>query len=120
MACFSFHQIQVITSFVSELASIIESVRPERVRVLYCDDGVHGEQSFDDGQFAVTQLKVQGGGGTDLTRAFDYIRDKRYHPQAAIVFTDGYTPFGTAPSYPVLWAMTENITAPYGVSIKLD
>lgn len=116
-SCFSG---SVITSFVSELASIIESVRPERVRVLYCDAAVHGEQVFDDGQFSVTQLKVKGGGGTDLTTAFEYIRTKRYQPQAAIVFTDGETPYGTAPGYPVLWAMTGSITAPYGTTIKLD
>lgn len=116
-SCFSG---SVITSFVSELASIIESVRPERVRVLYCDAAVHGEQVFDDGKFSVTQLKVKGGGGTDLTTAFEYIRAKRYQPQAAIVFTDGETPYGTAPGYPVLWAMTGSITAPYGTTIKLD
>ena len=110
----------VMQAFASELAAIIESVRPERVRVLYCDSKVSGEQSFEDGQFSVTSMRIKGGGGTDLPAAFDYIKSKGYKPQACVVLTDGETPFGSAPPYPVLWAMTGSIVAPYGVSIRLE
>ena len=105
----------------SELAAIVERVRPSKVRVLYVDWAVHGEQVFEDGQFAVSSLQPAGGGGTDLTKAFDYVKEKRYEPQAMIVFTDCETPFGTAPEYPVLWAVTsKRISAPHGRTVHID
>ena len=110
----------VITAFASELAAIVDQVKPNKVRTLYVDDHIHGEQVFEDGQFAVAQLKVQGGGGTDLRLGFDYINEKRYTPQAAIVFTDGYTPFGSAPNYPVLWVMTTDVSAPWGQTLPIE
>lgn len=110
----------VITAFASELAAIVEQVRPEKVRVLYVDDHVHGEQEFTDGTFAITQLQVKGGGGTDLRLGFDHINEKRYIPQAVIVLTDGYTPFPAAIPCPTLWVMTENVTAPIGRTIHIS
>jgi predicted metal-dependent peptidase len=65
-------------------------------------------------------MKVKGGGGTDLPVAFEYLREKNIQPQAMVVLTDGYTPFGTAPEYPTLWAMTSNVRSPYGVTISLE
>ena len=110
----------VISAFASELAAIVEQVKPEKVRTLYVDDHVHGEQVFEDGTFAVAQLQVKGGGGTDLRLGFDHITEKRYTPQAVIVFTDLYTPFGSAPNYPVLWVSTTNVTAPWGQTIHIE
>jgi predicted metal-dependent peptidase len=110
----------VISRFASELAAIVERVRPSKVRVLYVDMEVHGEQVFEGGTFALTALKPEGGGGTDMTQVFKYISAKRYTPQAVVILTDGETPYGTAPAYPVLWAITEkNIKAPYGRTIHL-
>ena len=111
----------VIKRFVSELATIVEQVKPSLVRVLYVDWGVRGEQTFEDGQFAVSSMKVRGGGGTDMTKAFDWVTEKRLKPEAMVVLTDGYTPTGTAPAYPVLWAITEkHIRAPWGVSVHVE
>jgi predicted metal-dependent peptidase len=108
-----------VTRFASELASVVELVRPSLVRVLYCDWGIQGEQAFEDGHFAIANVKPKGGGGTDLTLAFKYIAEKRYAPQACIVLSDGETPFGTAPPYPVLWCLTTRINAPYGRTIHV-
>ena len=110
----------VISAFASELAAIVEQVKPEKVRTLYVDDHVHGEQVFEDGTFAVAQLQVKGGGGTDLRLGFDHITEKRYTPQAVIVFTDGYTPFPASIPCPTLWVMTENITAPVGRTLRIE
>ncbi len=108
-----------MTRFVSELTAIVSDVRPTKTHVLYVDTEVAGHQTFDDAQFAVQSLKPRGGGGTNLPVAFDYLREKRINPQAMVVLTDGYTPFGTAPGYPVLWAMTGSMSAPYGTTINL-
>jgi predicted metal-dependent peptidase len=110
----------VITRFASELAAIVEQVRPERVRVVYWDWEVQGEQVFEDGQFAVTQLKVKGGGGTDGSVLFDYVRSKGYKPAAIVQFTDGLVGSFGQSDVPVLWAITErSIHAPYGVTVHI-
>jgi predicted metal-dependent peptidase len=108
-----------MTRFVSEIKTIVEVVCPKKIHVLYVDTRVCGHQTFEDGQFAVQALKVQGGGGTDLPVAYSYLQEKRIKPDAMVILTDGYTPFGTAPGYPVLWAMTTDMKAPYGVNIRV-
>ena len=111
----------VITRFVSELATIVEQVKPSRVHVLYIDYAVQGAQVFEDGQFAVANVKPYGGGGTDMTKGFDWVVENHVNPEAMVVFTDGYTPFGTQPNYPVLWAITERgIKAPWGTTVHID
>ena len=37
---------------------------------------------FEDGQFAVQDLKPKGGGGTDGAVLFDYLREKNINPAA--------------------------------------
>ena len=108
-----------MTRFVSELTTIIDEIKPGKCHVMYCDSDVTGMQTFEEGQFAVQNLKIKGGGGTHLPAAFDYAQTKRIVPQAMIIFTDMYTDFGTAPSYPVLWAATTDIRAPYGMTLKI-
>ena len=109
-----------MTRFVSELTTIINEIKPGKCYVMYCDSDVTGMQTFEDGQFAVQNLKIKGGGGTHLPAAFDYAQTKRIVPQAMIIFTDMYTDFGTAPSYPVLWAATTDIRAPFGTTLKVE
>jgi predicted metal-dependent peptidase len=108
-----------MTRFVSELATIVGDIKPTKAHVLYVDTSVAGHQIFEEGQFAVHQVAAKGGGGTDLPVAFPYVRDKNITPDAMVVLTDGYTPFGEAPGYPVLWAMTSDMQAPYGTTISI-
>jgi len=110
-----------MTRFVSELSTLIEQVKPAKCHVLYVDSNVAGHQVFEDGQFAVQNVNLKGGGGTDMPAAFDYCAQKRINPSACVILTDGYTPWGAAPGYPVLWAITtSSITAPYGVTIHVE
>ena len=105
--------------FVSEIKVIIEDVKPSKCRIIYWDTEVRGEQVFEDGLFAVQSLKPRGGGGTDGSVLFDYLRDKQISPDAIVQFSDGYVgSFGTS-SWPTLWALTTNISSPYGTTIHL-
>lgn len=108
-------------AFASELSGILESTKPEKVVVLYVDTEVVGHQEFDDGNFAVADLDVRGGGGTDLEVAYDWV-EKNGHKdtQALIMFTDGYTEYSHPPSYPVLWVVTTDAQPTYGQTIKLQ
>jgi len=75
-----------------EIANICQQANPERVRIIWWDSKVRGEQVFERGQYdAIAQLlKPAGGGGTTPQRVVDYIQEKGYNLQGAIWLTDGY------------------------------
>lgn len=109
-----------MTRFVSEIKTIIEQVKPSKVHVIYWDTAVAGHQTFEDGQFAVQDLKPKGGGGTDGSVLFDYLKEKRITPQAIVQFTDGYVGDWGQTDVPTLWAVTSDMVAPFGTTIHID
>lgn len=108
-----------MTRFVTELTTIIEQVKPSKVHVIYWDSQVAGHQTFTDGQFAIADMKPRGGGGTDGSVLFNYLRDKRINPSAVVQFTDGYVGSWGQSDWPTLWAITTNHKAPYGTSLRI-
>jgi predicted metal-dependent peptidase len=109
-----------MTRFVSEIKSIVEAVAPERVRVVYWDSAVQGEQVFEDGQFEVSNVRPQGGGGTNGSVLFDYLRQQQIRPQAIVQFTDGYVGNWGTTGVPTLWAVTSDQVAPFGTTIRVE
>jgi len=115
-----------LTEFASELVSVCELCSPEKVRVLWWDTEVHGEQVFDSGNYQQINhlLKPQGGGGTDPSCISKYIASENITAQAVVVFTDGY--FWDMPEWNIstetLWLVTENTTPkiPTGKVIKQE
>lgn len=103
---------QQINEFAGELVSIAEAVQPERIRVLWWDTKVHGEQIFerDDFQSIGTLLKPLGGGGTRVSCVSEYINKKQIKADAVVVFTDGYVESDVdwQIGSPTLWLVTEN------------
>jgi predicted metal-dependent peptidase len=81
-----------LTEFATELVSICNTVTPEKIRVVWWDYDVHGEQSFnvDDYGNIAHLLKPKGGGGTRLSCVSDYIVKENIDAEAVVVFTDGY------------------------------
>jgi len=106
--------------FASEIKQIIEDIKPTKVHVIYWDTEVAGHQTFDEGQFAVQNLKPKGGGGTDGSVLFDYLRDKRITPQAIVQFTDGYVGDWGKTDVPTLWAVSSDLVAPFGTTIRIE
>lgn len=109
-----------MTRFVSEIRTILEDVKPTKTHVIYWDTEVAGHQTFEAGQFAIQDLKPKGGGGTDGAVLFDYLREKRITPQAIIQFSDGYVGDWGRADCPTMWALSTDLTAPYGVTIRLE
>jgi predicted metal-dependent peptidase len=111
----------VMTKFASELTAIIGAMRPEKTRVIYWDYNVQHEQVFDNGEFSMSSLTPRGGGGTDGSVLFDYLREHNITPQAIVQFTDGYVGSWGTSSVPTLWAVTErSIRAPYGQTVHIN
>ena len=100
-----------ISEFATELASICELCCPEKVRVLWWDTKVHGEQLFRDNYTNIgSMLKPLGGGGTKVSCVSEYINKKKVNAECVLVFTDGYLENDVQwqISSPTLWLVTQN------------
>jgi predicted metal-dependent peptidase len=112
-----------ITEFATELVSICELCSPDKVRVLWWDTDVHGEQVFE-GDYAniAGLLKPMGGGGTHVSCVNHYINEQKINAECVIVFTDGYVESDIAwnISSPTLWMVTEckSFEPPVGKKVK--
>lgn len=109
-----------MTLFVSEIKTIIEDIKPTKVHVIYWDTEVAGHQTFEEGQFAVQSLNIKGGGGTDGSVLFDYLREQRITPQAIVQFTDGYVGDWGKTDVPTLWAVSTDLVAPFGTTVRIE
>lgn len=111
--------------FLGEVKAICETVRPERVRVLYWDTQVCGEEVYEQDELdrLVMSTKPKGGGGTDVRCVGEHIRVTGIKSQAAIVLTDGYlgNDWGDW-SIPVLWCIVgnRNATPSIGSYVHVD
>ena len=105
--------------FEAEIRSILEGQRPSRVHVLYFDTEVHTAEVFQAGQpIALTPV---GGGGTNFAPCFRWLNERGIVPQTLVFLTDLCGAFPKeAPSYPVLWASTDQRPAPFGQVIPLE
>lgn len=102
--------------FAGEINAIVDEAKPEKTYIAYVDAAVHGVDEFLPGEEIV--LNPKGGGGTDMTKGFSYVKKEGLEPACMIFLTDGYTPFGEAQEYPVLWCMTTHgIEAPHGETL---
>lgn len=113
-----------LTLFMSEVASICEVVKPERLRVVYWDTEVCSEEVYEQHelQTAVQTTKPKGGGGTMVECVPKYLKDNNINAQAVLVLTDGYLggSWGTW-DMPVLWCILDNprTTAKVGKTIHI-
>ena len=115
-----------LTEFASELASICSVSSPSKVRVLWWDTDVHGEQVFMPEHYDNIKelLKPQGGGGTMVSCVSEYLNKQRVEAEAVIVFTDGYVEDDITWNLkcPTLWLVTQNnnFVAPSGKVVKKE
>jgi len=102
-----------LAGFVGELVGIAAGFGRYRLRLIYCDAAVQGEQLItDETAFDPAALSFKGGGGTSLRPVFAHL-EREAPPSALLYFTDGYGPAPrTPPAYPVLWVLTADGCAP--------
>jgi predicted metal-dependent peptidase len=96
-----------LTTFLSEIKSVCDNVRPDRIRLLYWDTKVCADETYNltETDTLVQSTKPKGGGGTDVRCVSEYMTEHKINPQAVIVFTDGYVfDWGTW-TCPILWAI---------------
>lgn len=103
-----------LTAFLSEVKGVCDTVKPDKLRLLYWGSSVVGDETYDmhDLDNLVKSTKPMGGGGTDVNCVTQYMADEGIKPQACIVLTDGYLYSGWGDwTCPVLWAILDNKSA---------
>lgn len=114
-----------ITEFATELVSICDVVQPDKVRVLWWDTEVHGEQVFEGNYTDIAKLlKPLGGGGTNVSCVSEYVNKQNLQAECVLVFTDGYleNDIKWNINSPTLWMITRNrgFDAPTGKKVVID
>lgn len=111
-----------LDTFCGGLQTIIEMVRPERIRVLHWDTDVRSDQTLTDDMYDSKTvrdfLQPKGGGGTCVSNCSQYIVNKNVEADCCIVFTDGYLEniVHWQSRIPTLWLISHNeqFTPPTG------
>lgn len=114
-----------LPGFVGEVERLIRSFGKFELTVIECDAAVGNVTvvSSDTKPHDWRKHRFCGGGGTDFTPVFEYIRAKRLRPDVLVFFTDGdRTCPQTNPGYPVLWLLTSEGEPPvsWGIPIKME
>lgn len=108
----------IMDALFAEVKAINEDTSPERIHIVWCDAKVHHVQTFERGEEIVPE--PVGGGGTDFRPVFKWIKEQGIEPQVLIYLTDMYGTFpAEAPSYPVIWAKTTSVSAPFGDEVEI-
>jgi len=105
--------------FASEVADVIQSVRPETTHIVYADAKVQAVDEFTPDE-KIT-FRPGGFGGTSFIPVFDWVEKEGIQPACLIYFTDLEGTFPeTEPPYPVLWIDCAGLCeAPFGETIKI-
>lgn len=99
------------TKFMSEVSGICEIAKPNKVRVIYWDTSVRGDEVYTREELhnLTNTTKPKGGYGTDIKCVVDHMQEHNIKPQAVIVLTDGYLGGNWGNwTVPVLWCLLDN------------
>lgn len=81
--------------FLSEIKGIMDSFESYKIYLFSFDTQVYNPQEFtSDNLDNINDYTLTGGGGTDFTAIFDYLKKEEIEPKRLVVFTDGY-PYGS-------------------------
>lgn len=105
-----------LCKYMAEAGAIAEDVHPERIRILWADTRVAGEQVFEEG--VPIDPKPKGGGGTDMRVPLKHA--EQFEPECVVLFTDCYTPWpDVEPDYPLIVCCTTDAPVPIGLDIRI-
>jgi len=103
--------IRELSTVLSEVKSIAETVHPEAIRLLYWDTKVCGDERYEAHEMhtLVQSTKPAGGGGTMVECVPEYIQTNGIKAQCVIVLTDGYLGGSWGRwHHPVMWVVLDN------------
>ena len=108
-----------LNAFGSEIKAIVQSVRPQKTTIIYCDAAVNHIDEF--GPNDELHFEMHGGGGTAFEPVYERVTEDGIKPVCLVYLTDLYGPLNfAAPEYPVLWCCTTDQVAPFGETVRLE
>jgi predicted metal-dependent peptidase len=79
------------TEFLTEVSGMMQSFDSYKIHVFSFDTEVYAPVDFtSENMEQIEEYVPQGGGGTDFTVIFKYLKENSISPKQLIVFTDGY------------------------------
>lgn len=109
---------ELLQLFANHMGAILSDAKPREIKVYWTDAKVHRVDTVKSGQDLRRAVeKPVGGGGTDMECGIKAAGADGC--DIVVVLTDGHTPFTKGPKRPVIWAMTTDVQAPYGRTIKI-
>lgn len=112
----------MLNDFLSEVIGIMGMYSSFNIMVLCFDTRVHNPCCYDVYSFGdMGEYEMAGGGGTDFSCVYDYLKSENIVPKRLVWFTDGYSnDWGDSDYCDVVWILhgsdAESIVVPYGVS----
>lgn len=108
-----------LNAFGSEIKAIVQTSRPSKTIVIYCDSDVNHVDEF--GPNEELHFEMHGGGGTAFKPVMDYVTENNITPVCLVYLTDLYGDHKfAAPDYPVLWCCTTDVVASFGETIPIE
>lgn len=95
--------------FHNSVATIKKLLNPEKLTVLFFDDGIKLERTFTDKE-PYGNIHVQAGGGTNLVPV--YKRVEQIDPEALVIFTDLQVGIPPQPKWHTIWLVPNALFAP--------
>ena len=108
--------------FTSHINRILETCRPEKVSVVYCDWEIGGTEEFTPDDFPI-KLNPVGGGGTSFKPVFEWLSSYAGDVDVLVYFTDGWGDQDelTVPDTDVVWVTTDREDGyQFGEVLKFD
>lgn len=112
-----------LCAYLSEFKGILEDVRPQLIRVHWCDAALQRIDEIRDAGDLDECLRqgAPGGGGTSVMPVFDAIAEHTEPTELFIGFTDLYVSLpAIAPRYPVIWACTTDQEPAWGEVVRIN
>ena len=111
--------------FIGEIRGIMETFDNYRIHIACFDTQVYNPRQYDSENLDdIMEYELAGGGGTDFTCMFDYLKREEIEPKKLIVFTDGYPcgSWGDANYCDTTWIIhgDRNPKPPFGVFALYD
>jgi predicted metal-dependent peptidase len=110
---------QIHKDCLGEVQGIMDSFPAFKIHIFSFDTEVYNYQTYDsDNLDNIRDYEVFGGGGTDFTAIYDFLKREQIEPKRLVVFTDGYPcgSWGDENYCDTLWVIhgSDNIQPPWG------
>lgn len=99
-----------IAKVAARIQELCDTMTPERIRILWWDTEVHGEQVFEGNYSNLrSMLKPMGGGGTRAGCVSKYIINNNLNADCMVMFTDGHVESEVVwlTAIPTIWLIKE-------------